>query len=139
MSDHGHDEGNGLVATQPDETPVGGLAITVVVGVIVFVAIFASVYGLFWQVDRDAEIAKSRAGFGQRADEVAVEQEKQLAAYGVGDAQRETFAIPIESAEQKVLAELAANPEANVTGPAPPLPPAVAPGAAPSSTPAPNP
>jgi len=49
--------------------------------------------------------------------EIRAQQLAELRDYGVVDAENRIFSIPIEKAEQLVLAELSENPTADVTGP----------------------
>ncbi|MBX7165849.1 MAG: hypothetical protein K1X74_05820 [Pirellulales bacterium] len=120
-SDH-HGEGNGQVLTEPDRTPSKLLATVVGVGGFTVLVSMIAINGLYTQFDRHVVDTKHAPGYGEIAHGVFEQQETQLAAYRVVDAERKVYAIPIDVASGLVLKELAANPEADVTGPPPPPP-----------------
>lgn len=113
---------------QPDETPVWPLSRIMFAGVIVTIILQVWLVALYYQYNSHETAkkdipAKDMMGATKTLGLVRTEARQELAAPPrVIDAQTGRISIPIAMAEQKVLAELQANPEAKVTGPAPPAP-----------------
>ena len=113
---------------QPDETPVWPLSRIMFAGVIVTIILQVWLVALYYQYNSHETAkkdipAKDMMGATKTLGLVLTEARQELTAPPrVIDAQTGRISIPIAMAEQKVLAELQANPEAKVTGPAPPAP-----------------
>lgn len=113
---------------QPDETPVWPLSRLLFAGGIVTVILMTWLAALYYQYNSHLSVkkdipAKDMMGATKTIGLVRTEAQQALNAQPhVADPGTGRIAIPIALAEQKVLAELKANPEADVTGPAPPAP-----------------
>ncbi len=127
-NDHTDEPFPSMGIMQPDETPVWSLSRLIFAGGVVTLILMTWLAALYYQFNSHETTKKINPApgmLGATKQLGLVLDEAQQALQGpprIADPKTGRIAIPIALAEQRVIAELNDNPEADVTGPPPPAP-----------------
>ena len=106
--------------TARDDLNTPAIALVGLIGAIVVFAIVVLLMVVFYRVEADQQFAKDVSQPYGQASRLAADQQGRLASYGWVDQKRGIAYIPVTRAMELVVSELAQDPEADVTGVAPP-------------------
>ncbi len=127
-NDHTNEPFPSMGIMQPDETPVWSLSRLLFAGAVVTIILMTWLAALYYQFNSFETLNKTTPapdmlGATKQLGFVLDEAQQSLQEPArVADSKTGRIAIPIALAEQRVIAELNDNPEADVTGPPPPPP-----------------
>ncbi len=107
-----------------DELNTSAVALVGFVGAIVLFAVIVVLMVVFHQVEARQEYAKDTSQAYAQVSRLAADQQGRLAGYGWVDEEDGVARIPIDRAMDLLVAELARDPNAEVTGVAPATAPA---------------